>query len=42
MWDPDDEQKVVTKKDKNKGQHNCFGAAIQDPNLTVAVDKAYI
>ena len=32
IWDPNDEQDLVTSKAQNKGKRLCFAAAIQGPN----------
>jgi transposase len=34
IWDPNDEQDVMTSKAKHKGRRYCFVAAIQGPNPT--------
>jgi hypothetical protein len=35
IWDPNDEQDVMFKKDPTKGSRYCFAAAIQGPNWKV-------
>jgi hypothetical protein len=42
LWDPNDDQDVIYQKEKHKGHHYCFCAAILGPNPRVEATEAEV